>query len=546
MMISRKAVRVDPSWVVSLLYRPVALPAAIFSFALVLRLIDIGRRPFWLDEVFTLQRASLAPKALVHDSFINHHLPSFFLMLSPLVNLGNPQFWLRVPSAAFGAVAVMLVYLIAREIAGRMAGLCAALVICMSPTALAFSQEARSYTLEMSLILVALLGIAKLATDVPAASRPWRHPRSAIGAWALFIIGSAAALDVLGDGLPWLLTANLIGGILIWQSDARKSLARNLALADATVILLTAPFYGLMISTQDEGFVDSVMWIPPLNLPRLWYDVSSIYLMRIADSVSFRLMDVPTPRLLIWLIEVGLIAAVGLGAWRLRKRPAVFVAIVLSLLVLPVFLSVISIWRPVLLPRYILWSAAPFAILAGIGAAFSMRRLTGFGRAAAFAGVFALLLVNLIPYYGAETKPRWDVAARMLAADMAPGDVLFLNDQGALPILRTYLPADKAATVLADADGDFAHAKAAAAQGKRVWVVLGHAGQSRATTHELPALYAAIAPLGSPSKIEMAGNRIYINLYSPPSHGLTTNCVQQPDYVPGEPGTLILPTAPCS
>jgi hypothetical protein len=301
-----------------------------------------------------------------------------------------------------------------------------------------------------------------------------------------------------------------------------------------------------MMSTQDKGFVDSVMWIPPLDLSRLWYDVSSIYLMRVADSVSFRLMDVPTPRLLMWVIETGLLGAVGLGAWRLRKRPAVFTAIVLSFLVLPLFLTVISIWRPVLLPRYILWSAAPFAILAGTGAAFSMRNFTWSGRGAAFAGVSALLLVNLLPYYGAETKPRWDIAAQMLAQDMAPGDVLFLNDQGALPILRAYLPAGTAATVLADSDGDLAHAQAAEAKGKRVWVVLGHAGQSRATSHELPDLYASIAPLGSPSKIQIAGSRIYINLYDPTSHGMTINCVQQTDYASGEPATLTLPAAPCS
>lgn len=522
------------------------LPAAIFGFALVLRLIDIGRRPFWLDEIFTLERASMSPAALVHDSFINHHMPSFFLMLAPLVSLGDPQFWLRVPSAAFGAAAVALVYLIAREIAGRMAGVFAALVIGFSPTALAFSQEARSYTMEMCLILVALYGVVRLAMDVPAASLPWRHPRAAAGAWLLFVVGSAAALDVLGDGLPWLLTANLIGGILIWQSPLRLSFLRNLALADGAIAVLTVPFYVLMAHTQDKGFVESVMWIPPLNMSRLWYDVSSIYLMRIADSVTFRLMDVPTPRVVMWVIEAGMLAAVGLGAWRLRNRPAVFAALVLSLVVLPLMLTLISIWRPVLLPRYILWSAAPFAILTGIGGGFCVRNFSARTRMGVVTAVIALLLVNLLPYYNVETKPRWDIAARMLAMDVAPGDVVFLNDQGALPILRAYLPAKTASVVLADSDGDLAHAKAAEAQGKRVWVVLGHAGQSRATHHELPDLYASIAPLGAPSEIQMAGSRIYINLFDPMSHGVTMNCIAEPNYGNGLPATLNLPTAPCN
>jgi hypothetical protein len=44
----------------------------------------------------------------------------------------------------------------------------------------------------------------------------------------------------------------------------------------------------------------------------------------------------------------------------------------------------------------------------------------------------------------------------------------------------------------------------------------------------------------------MAGGRIYINLYDPASRGLTTNCVEQPDYGSGDPATLALPAAPCS
>jgi len=257
-------------------------------------------------------------------------------------------------------------------------------------------------------------------------------------------------------------------------------------------------------------------------------------------------MDVATPHLLIWAIEAGLLAAVGLGAWRLKRQPAVFAALMLSLLVLPVFLGVVSIWRPVLLPRYILWSAAPFAILAGIGAAYAVRNISAPWRLGAVAAVLALFAINLAPYYSAETKPRWDIAAQLLAADVAPGDVVFLNDQGALPILRTYLPPGRSAIVLSDSDGDLKHAEAAQAAGKRVWVVLGHAGQSRATGHELPSMYATIAPLGSPSKIQMAGSRIYINLYDPASRGLSDNCVQQPDYAAGDPVTLILPAAPCS
>ncbi len=520
---------------------PAALPMGIFLGALILRLIDLGRRPFWLDEVFTMQRASLPRAALVHDSFINHHMPSFFLLLSAFVPLGDPQFWLRVPPATFGALAVMLVYLIGKEVAGRSAGLVAALVLGLSPTALAFSQEARSYTMEMSLILVALLGIAKLAMDVPAASQKPGAKNFARAGWAMFILGSAGALDVLGDGLPWVITANLIAVFLVRQSPDRRRLILNFVAADAIILALTAPLYVLMTRTQSEGYVSSVMWIPPLSTSRIWYDIASIYLMRVADSVSFRLMVVSTPSALIWLIDAALIAAVGFGAWRLRRRPALLASIGLSFAVLPLCLLTISIWRPVLLPRYMLWSAAPFAILAGTGAGYWLNKLNPRRRSFAFAAIAAALIINLVPYYGAETKPRWDIAAQMLAKEMAPGDVLYLTDLGALPILKMYLPPGTQTYVLQDSDGDISHARQAQLQGKRVWAVIGHAGQGPNTVPEITAAYSKLAPLGTPAEFEMAGNRIYINMFNAASHGVTTNCVVPPTTEP----VTALPNSPC-
>jgi 4-amino-4-deoxy-L-arabinose transferase-like glycosyltransferase len=501
-------------------------PFAAFVLALLPRLSFLGARPLWLDEVFTLQRASLAPAALVADSFLNHHMPSFFLLLSPLVGLGNPQYWLRLPSAVFGAVAVMLVFMIAYRVAGRTAGIIAALIIGLSPVALAFSQEARSYMLEMCLILVALYGLTRLALDIPGASQPLRNP-VARGGWAAFILGSVAALDVLGDGLPWLLIGNLIGATLLVQSPNRGQLLRNFIIADLIVAVCCAPFYAAMTMYQGQGYINSVMWIPPLTSERLWYNLGSVYFMRVADSVTFRFMDVPTPFALIYLIDAALAVAVGTAAWVLRRRPAMLAVLGISFVFLPLMFTVISIWRPILLPRYILWSAAPFAILAGIGASALLDHTSPRVRAIVVGGVALLLFANLVPYYNAETKPRWDIAAKLLAQDVAPGDVVYLYDSGALPILRVYLPPGTQTVVLNDSAGDLNHAKQAMRQGKRVWAVYGHAGQS-GDSKALLSFFAETQALGTPSMMQVAGNRILIALYDPanPGDGVSVGCVE--------------------
>jgi len=499
------------------------MPALVFFLALLPRVIDLGRRPFWLDETFTFQRASLAWLDLVKDSFLNHHMPSYFLLLAPLAKLGDPQFWLRVPSAIFGALAVMMVFLIARRVAGRTAGIIAALIIGLSPTALAFSQEARSYTLEMALILVALYGVIGLAMGGETAAQPLRHS-PVRGAWIAFVFGSAAALDVLGDGMPWIITANIIFAVLIWQSRQRRALALNLAKADGVIALCTAPFYALMAVFQDKGFVDSVMWIPPLNISRFWYDIGSVYFMRVADSVTFKFMPVPTPAGIMDIIDVALLVSVVIAVWRLRRRPALLAALGISFLFLPVMMTVISIWRPILLPRYILWSAAPFAILAGVGGSALLAQVRPHWRSAVLAGAAAVLISNVVPYYQAETKPRWDVAAHILAQEVQPGDVVYLYDLGALPVLKLYLPPGAQTVVLADSAGDLDHAKQAQAQGKRVWTVYGHAGQS-GKNKQMAAFAANTSVLGTPAEVQQAGKRIVISLYVPAGHTTANACV---------------------
>jgi 4-amino-4-deoxy-L-arabinose transferase-like glycosyltransferase len=519
-------------------------PGLVFFAALLPRLADLGRHPLWLDEAYTLQRASLPAGALVRDAFYHHHLPSYFLLLAPFTGLGDPQFWLRLPSAAFGALAVMLVYLITASIAGRLAGLLAALVLGLSPAALAFAQEARSYTLEMCLVLVALQGITLLALDIPRAGLPWRHPGAARAAWALFIGGSVAAVDVLGDGLFWLAAANIIFAVLLWQSASRLQLLRNCLLANAIIAALCLPFYLMMLHWQHERLIASVMWIPALNFERFWYSIASVYLMRIADSVSFGFMPVATPDFISHGIGAALLLAVALAGWRLRRRPALLAALGISFLLLPTLLTIASFWRPIVLPRYILWSAAPFAMLAGIGAAEFLKFLPRRAQFAACAAMAAILLANTIPYYGAETKPRWDIAAKLLAQDVAPGDAVLFYDTAALAVTQAYLPASQQSALLAAATGDFNQARAMQAQGRRVWAVFGTAGQS-AAQKAWPNFYAQLAPLGTPEQIQVAGKRIYIALYEPAARNMSQTCISPEPATPKQSPATAAPGNGC-
>lgn len=482
--------------------KAVLWPLGIFVLALLPRLIDLGSRSFWLDEVFTLDRAALAPAALVINSFQNHHMPWFFLLLAPLTHMAHPEYWLRLPSAIFGAISVVLVFMIATRIAGRLAGVFAALYLGLSPAALGFAQEARSYTLITMLVLIALYGVTRLAED-------WRNTK--IG-WVCYTLGTAAALVVLGDSLPWLIAANLIFVCLLAFVPEPKRFIRRVVIADLAILPIAAPFYMLMLHYQAQGFADSMEWIPRLSLAQIWYSFGSVYLMHVPDWVSFQLLAHHTVPGLVWLIDLLLLTAVAAAVWRLCRWPAMLITQGVSFLFLPCLFLLISITHPILLPRYLLWSAAPFAILVGVGAKTLLESLTFNKQKYVVLTAMVLLALNTIPYYKDELKPNWNVAAQRLAEEVSPGDVVIFSDTGAVPILKFYLPTVANSAILSSPYANLADAQAALEQGKRVWIVYGHAGQSTTTHTEFLAQFQ---PLGAPHAVQKAGGRITILLYDP-------------------------------
>jgi predicted membrane-bound mannosyltransferase len=81
------------------------LPAAISLLALAVRLYGLGTKPFWLDEVASLHRATASLPELTTNSLQADHYPSYFLLLWLVAKLGTSQWLLRLPSAVFGALA---------------------------------------------------------------------------------------------------------------------------------------------------------------------------------------------------------------------------------------------------------------------------------------------------------------------------------------------------------------------------------------------------------------------------------------------------------
>ncbi len=487
------------------------LPLAVFCLALLPRLADLGSRPFWYDEIITEQRSSLPLPGLIRDAFVYHQTPVYFLLVAPLAHLSDPQFWLRLPSAILGALCVVLVFSIAARAGGLTAGIAAALIIGLAPTEIAYSQEARSYMLMIFFLLVALHGLTALAQSGERAALPWRA--GGLGwRWLQFIAGSTAALCTLGDSLPWWAAAGVSATVMIFRARNRSGLLRNFLLANAICLACCAPLYVTMLHLEVSTVGRALAFVPAATRALIWYDIGSIYLMRICDSVSAHFMAVPTPQALTVCIGAGLGLAALAGIWRLRRAPMMAAVLLPAVFSLPVLFGIASIWKPMLMARYLLWSGPNFAILAGTGVGAGLDKCRPSTRYGVLAAASLLLLVNLLPFYRAETKPRWDIAAGIFAAQAKPQDVAYFYEDGAGTTMRYYLPVQLRPYLLLDFYGNLQHAEQEHEQGKRVWAVYGDAWSTKHWT-SLAAFKATLAPLGTPSAEFHAGSRITMWLY---------------------------------
>jgi hypothetical protein len=352
--------------------------------------------------------------------------------------------------------------------------------------------------------MFSLWGLVALACDAEAAAGPWRK---GLAAWASLLLGLIGALALIGDAVPFLLVANLsawpIAKSLTGATRRRRFLRRWVG-GQAVVLLAVGPLYLAMTRAIDDEYLTPFNWIPPLGLLRAWWVGADVYLLRIANIVTLHLLPVGLPAL---GLVVPLLAAAGFLA--LRRQPAARIVMVLAVVVLPALLILAEPARPLWLPRYLLWSGAAFLILAGVGAAWLAQRwpVTAVGCGA------ALLVINLMPFYRAETVPRWDLAAAAIAPALATGADLFLDDHGTPLMLRAYLPGGAAALPSDKVLFQISDAEARLRAGTPVIAVHGSTGQGR--TKPMPAFRAGLAQLGTPGGETRIGRNIVLIRFDP-------------------------------
>jgi mannosyltransferase len=145
---------------------------AILFLGTFLRVYQLGTESLWRDEGWTTWFASLGgPSEIVEQSKTDNNFPTYYLVLRYWIGLfGDSEFSVRFPSALAGVLAVAI-YKVGQFLFGRSTGLIASLLLTLSPFHIAYSQEARVYSLMTLLAVLSFYFFLEVLAKSNAAAR---------------------------------------------------------------------------------------------------------------------------------------------------------------------------------------------------------------------------------------------------------------------------------------------------------------------------------------------------------------------------------------
>jgi hypothetical protein len=212
-----------------------------------LRFFALARKPFWLDECFSVEVARLS----WHDfAFLlwrrEANMALYYLLLRGWLSFGSTPYFIRSLSVIFSLAAVPAIFWLGSELFDRRVGLIAAALLSVNAYHIRYAQEARSYSL---FCLLAILSSGFLVATLRRDSR-----RSWIGyvvssvlavyahLYALLLIGAQwlavrrqGAAHILRRSWIWIAAVTLPLVIFAAKTGAGPLLPRSLGLRQASL-----------------------------------------------------------------------------------------------------------------------------------------------------------------------------------------------------------------------------------------------------------------------------------------------------------------------
>jgi len=331
----------------------IVLLAAIIAGAVVIRFMHIGLESLWLDEGASVGIARLGWgdffRVLWHRE---GNMALYYLLLRGWMVFGSGDAWVRGLSSVFSIATVPFIYLLGKDVRSERVGLIAAALFAASPFAIAYAQETRGYSLVTLLLTIATWALVRAARTEEAR---W---------WMLWTIAMGASVYV-HLFVVFVLLAQIIYlyRLQIPVAEMRKRLA--------LIALIWLPMIAF-VTIRKAG---QLHWVPKLT----------------ARGVIDALAELSGGGDLALMMAVLVILAAVL-TWRKGQREDV--VLVWLWLVLPIgLIVVVSIFRPLLVPRFLILELPALMLVAAFALA-DMPRVLG------------LLLLVAAVFFGVRTELR--------------------------------------------------------------------------------------------------------------------------------------------
>jgi 4-amino-4-deoxy-L-arabinose transferase-like glycosyltransferase len=402
------------------------------TLGLFLRSFDLDKQCLWMDEVYSVwDAAAFGNGGLTGLAAVDHIAPLHAILIWLVTLVSTPtESLVRMPSVISGAAAVpafgWLVYEMFRN---RTLAVVGSLLMCFSPYAIWYSQEARMYSLLLffSVVFVAL---------------SWRVFERQLGPTLWISIASVSilglythhfmALLILAFGIYLLRRLGLFNTRLWWWASA-QALAVGFFLY---WIYLTSEHLNAAAGTPKPMFA---LWIPYTLLsfsfgPTLGPSIAEIRELGIVSLLSYQGALVGAAALCgAYLIYRGLNEILK----EETRQAGIWCAI---WLIVPVFLAVLvtQLTNVSYNTRYVIVSLPALMIVLTVGVTSILRSGgAALGAVIALAALNGVALCNLylnLAYAREDLRP----VARMLSADLEPNDLLVLGNSRMLGVLHYY------------------------------------------------------------------------------------------------------------
>jgi mannosyltransferase len=388
---------------------PLAVHYLVLGFIIVagsvLRLTGLNRQSLWFDEIDVVVRAQ-RPLSEVLDTFTaaGENGPVYNVFLWAWVRVaGISEIAVRFPSAIAGAIAIPLIYVLGRRVAGPTVGLVAAALLAINPYHHWYSQEAKMYAFVVVLAILSSIGL------IEALNRnTWTHWIAYVAVTTLMFYTHVTTVLVF--------VAQVLFVLATWSSWRGR--ARNWLIA---VAALTLPYIPIAIWAWRVIGGGARTWQPDVTL---WEAVRIVGIKFAANRSEIVIEE----RSAIIYVALALLGAAALVARRRLNESGV---LLLTLTVVPVLgIYLASLRNSVFSDRYVIVALPAYLILvvAGITILWRHRYLWAVGVVALLVimsyGWATLRDVNLS--HTAE-KEDWRSAYALVADEAQPGDVIITH-----------------------------------------------------------------------------------------------------------------------